>query len=194
MAKCGCSGPGRDGKSATPTSSPPASSPALCRALYLGSFGEKKIANECMCTFFFFPQTVARRLALEGKVFDSFFLGVTASCHISCWVSVCARLFHHPFPTPPTTPFVNCDDPYLHPVTCVKVSGRAGFVWPYNATPTTPSLPPPLPGFTSPSPGIMRTWRRRKNFAFLLLAFRVWCLSTATEHADAAVLNTQEGE
>ncbi|XP_056291382.1 disintegrin and metalloproteinase domain-containing protein 12 [Pseudoliparis swirei] len=39
----------------------------------------------------------------------------------------------------------------------------------------------------------MRTWRRRKNFAFLLLAFRVWCLSTATEHADAAVLNTQEG-
>ncbi|TNN50336.1 hypothetical protein EYF80_039464 [Liparis tanakae] len=39
----------------------------------------------------------------------------------------------------------------------------------------------------------MRTWRRRKNFAFLLLAFRVWCVSTAAEHADTAVLHTQEG-
>ncbi|XP_049456601.1 disintegrin and metalloproteinase domain-containing protein 12 isoform X2 [Epinephelus fuscoguttatus] len=40
----------------------------------------------------------------------------------------------------------------------------------------------------------MRTWRRRKNFAFLLLALRVCCcLSTATENADNTVHNKEEG-
>ncbi|XP_031163380.1 disintegrin and metalloproteinase domain-containing protein 12 isoform X2 [Sander lucioperca] len=39
----------------------------------------------------------------------------------------------------------------------------------------------------------MRTWRRRKNFAFLFFALRVWCLSTATENADNTLYNTQEG-
>ncbi|KAM8739058.1 disintegrin and metalloproteinase domain-containing protein 12 isoform 2-T2 [Acanthopagrus schlegelii] len=37
----------------------------------------------------------------------------------------------------------------------------------------------------------MRTWRR--NFAFLIFALRVWCLSTAAESADSTVHNTQEG-
>uniref|UniRef100_A0A671UNZ6 ADAM metallopeptidase domain 12 n=1 Tax=Sparus aurata TaxID=8175 RepID=A0A671UNZ6_SPAAU len=39
----------------------------------------------------------------------------------------------------------------------------------------------------------MRTWRRRRNFAFLIFALRVWCLSTAAESADSTVHNTQEG-
>ncbi|XP_078129812.1 disintegrin and metalloproteinase domain-containing protein 12 [Sander vitreus] len=39
----------------------------------------------------------------------------------------------------------------------------------------------------------MRTWRRRKNFTFLLFALRVWCLSTATENADNTLYSTQEG-
>uniref|UniRef100_A0A3Q1GTX0 ADAM metallopeptidase domain 12 n=1 Tax=Acanthochromis polyacanthus TaxID=80966 RepID=A0A3Q1GTX0_9TELE len=39
----------------------------------------------------------------------------------------------------------------------------------------------------------MRSWRRRRNFAFLILAFRVWCLSTAAENADNTVYNKQEG-
>ncbi|XP_042358344.1 disintegrin and metalloproteinase domain-containing protein 12 [Plectropomus leopardus] len=40
----------------------------------------------------------------------------------------------------------------------------------------------------------MRTWRRRKNFAFLLFALRVCCcLSTATENADNKVYNNQDG-
>ncbi|TMS04605.1 Disintegrin and metalloproteinase domain-containing protein 12, partial [Larimichthys crocea] len=39
----------------------------------------------------------------------------------------------------------------------------------------------------------MRTWRRRKNFAFLIFVLRVWCLSTAAENADSTVHNTQEG-
>ncbi|XP_038593571.1 disintegrin and metalloproteinase domain-containing protein 12 isoform X2 [Micropterus salmoides] len=38
----------------------------------------------------------------------------------------------------------------------------------------------------------MRTWRRRKNFAFLILALRLWCLSTAAENADM-VYNIQKG-
>uniref|UniRef100_A0AAQ5XA59 ADAM metallopeptidase domain 12 n=1 Tax=Amphiprion ocellaris TaxID=80972 RepID=A0AAQ5XA59_AMPOC len=39
----------------------------------------------------------------------------------------------------------------------------------------------------------MRSWRRRRNFAFLIFAFRVWCLSTAAENADNTVYNKQEG-
>ncbi|XP_070834081.1 disintegrin and metalloproteinase domain-containing protein 12 isoform X2 [Chaetodon trifascialis] len=39
----------------------------------------------------------------------------------------------------------------------------------------------------------MRTWRRRKNFAFLIFALRVWCLSTATENADSTLYNVQKG-
>ncbi|XP_051233905.1 disintegrin and metalloproteinase domain-containing protein 12 isoform X2 [Dicentrarchus labrax] len=39
----------------------------------------------------------------------------------------------------------------------------------------------------------MRTWRRRKNFAFLIFALRVWCLSTATKNADSMVHSIQEG-
>ncbi|XP_076599256.1 disintegrin and metalloproteinase domain-containing protein 12 isoform X2 [Chaetodon auriga] len=39
----------------------------------------------------------------------------------------------------------------------------------------------------------MRTWRRRKNFAFLIFALRVWCLSTATENADSTLYNVQNG-
>ncbi|KAF3841975.1 hypothetical protein F7725_023926 [Dissostichus mawsoni] len=38
----------------------------------------------------------------------------------------------------------------------------------------------------------MRTWRRRKNFAFVLFALHVWCLSTATEYTDSKLNNTQE--
>ena len=37
---------------------------------------------------------------------------------------------------------------------------------------------------------IMRGWRRRRNFAFVVLALRLWCLATATGKAD----NSQEGE
>ncbi|XP_034753703.1 disintegrin and metalloproteinase domain-containing protein 12 isoform X1 [Etheostoma cragini] len=39
----------------------------------------------------------------------------------------------------------------------------------------------------------MRTWRRRKNFAFMLFALCVWCLSTATENADNTLYNAHEG-
>ncbi|XP_071336448.1 disintegrin and metalloproteinase domain-containing protein 12 isoform X2 [Trachinotus anak] len=39
----------------------------------------------------------------------------------------------------------------------------------------------------------MRTWRRRSNFAFLIFALRLWCLSTATENADNTVYDTQGG-
>ncbi|XP_041804030.1 disintegrin and metalloproteinase domain-containing protein 12 [Chelmon rostratus] len=39
----------------------------------------------------------------------------------------------------------------------------------------------------------MRTWWRRKNFAFLIFALRVWCLSTATENADNTVYTVQKG-
>ncbi|XP_068576844.1 disintegrin and metalloproteinase domain-containing protein 12 isoform X1 [Cebidichthys violaceus] len=39
----------------------------------------------------------------------------------------------------------------------------------------------------------MRTWRRRRNFAFLLFALRVCCLSTATGNADNTVYNMREG-
>lgn len=51
-----------------------------------------------------------------------------------------------------------------------------------------------FPHFTLPNPGMMRTWRRRKNFGFLILALRVWCLSTAAKHADSMVYNIQRGE
>ncbi|XP_039857341.1 disintegrin and metalloproteinase domain-containing protein 12 isoform X2 [Simochromis diagramma] len=40
---------------------------------------------------------------------------------------------------------------------------------------------------------MMRTWRRRKNFGLLILALRVWCLSTAAKHADSMVYNIQRG-
>nr|XP_046257960.1 disintegrin and metalloproteinase domain-containing protein 12 isoform X2 [Scatophagus argus] len=39
----------------------------------------------------------------------------------------------------------------------------------------------------------MRTWGRRKNFAFLIFALRVWCLSVGAENADSTVYNMQEG-
>ncbi|KAG7228591.1 hypothetical protein INR49_013277 [Caranx melampygus] len=39
----------------------------------------------------------------------------------------------------------------------------------------------------------MRTWRRRRNFLFLIFALRFWCLSTATENADNTVYNIQDG-
>ncbi|CAK6953103.1 disintegrin and metalloproteinase domain-containing protein 12 [Scomber scombrus] len=38
----------------------------------------------------------------------------------------------------------------------------------------------------------MRSWRRRMNVAFLIFALPIWCLSTATEHADNTVHNTEE--
>ncbi|XP_012774649.2 disintegrin and metalloproteinase domain-containing protein 12 isoform X2 [Maylandia zebra] len=40
---------------------------------------------------------------------------------------------------------------------------------------------------------MMRTWRRRKNFGLLILALRVWCLSTAAKHADSMVYNIERG-
>ncbi|XP_035760567.1 disintegrin and metalloproteinase domain-containing protein 12 isoform X2 [Neolamprologus brichardi] len=40
---------------------------------------------------------------------------------------------------------------------------------------------------------MMRTWRRRKNFGLLILALRVWCMSTAAKHADSMVYNIQRG-
>ncbi|XP_030603289.1 disintegrin and metalloproteinase domain-containing protein 12 isoform X2 [Archocentrus centrarchus] len=40
---------------------------------------------------------------------------------------------------------------------------------------------------------MMRNWRRRKNFGFLIFALRVWCLSTAAKHADSMVYNIQRG-
>lgn len=40
--------------------------------------------------------------------------------------------------------------------------------------------------------GIMRTWRRRMNFAFLVLALRVWCPSAAEQNADSTV--SSEGQ
>nr|XP_020460047.1 disintegrin and metalloproteinase domain-containing protein 12-like isoform X1 [Monopterus albus] len=39
----------------------------------------------------------------------------------------------------------------------------------------------------------MRAWRRRRNFAFLIVALRFWCLSTAAENADSTIYNTEEG-
>ncbi|XP_069548923.1 disintegrin and metalloproteinase domain-containing protein 12 isoform X2 [Brachyistius frenatus] len=39
----------------------------------------------------------------------------------------------------------------------------------------------------------MRGWRRRRNFAFLIFALRVWCLSTAAKNADNVLYNIQEG-
>ncbi|XP_075894550.1 disintegrin and metalloproteinase domain-containing protein 12 isoform X2 [Nelusetta ayraudi] len=38
----------------------------------------------------------------------------------------------------------------------------------------------------------MRTWRRRMNFAFLVLALRVWCPSAAEQNADSTV--SSEGQ
>ncbi|XP_067374057.1 disintegrin and metalloproteinase domain-containing protein 12 isoform X2 [Channa argus] len=39
----------------------------------------------------------------------------------------------------------------------------------------------------------MRTWRQRRDFAFLIYALCLWCLSTATENADNMVYNILEG-
>ncbi|XP_028278923.1 disintegrin and metalloproteinase domain-containing protein 12-like isoform X2 [Parambassis ranga] len=40
---------------------------------------------------------------------------------------------------------------------------------------------------------MMRIWRRRKNFGFVIFALHVCCLATATEHADNVLYNTQQG-
>lgn len=45
-----------------------------------------------------------------------------------------------------------------------------------------------------PSPGIMTTWRRRKNFVFLLFALRVWGWSSASENAGSTAPPAQEGK
>lgn len=66
------------------------------------------------------------------------------------------------------------------------VSGRAAFIAPFDRS--------SFPRFAPPSPGIMRTWRRRMNFVSLIFALRVWCLSMATENADNTVYNVQEGK
>ncbi|KAK2824416.1 hypothetical protein Q5P01_021591 [Channa striata] len=39
----------------------------------------------------------------------------------------------------------------------------------------------------------MRTWRQRRDVAFLICALRFWCLSTATENADNGVYRGPEG-
>lgn len=59
------------------------------------------------------------------------------------------------------------------------------------AVPTTQSDRSAFPGFIHSSRGIMRSWARRSNFAFLIFALRVWCLSTARENADNTVHNTE---
>ncbi|XP_047458331.1 disintegrin and metalloproteinase domain-containing protein 12 isoform X2 [Mugil cephalus] len=40
---------------------------------------------------------------------------------------------------------------------------------------------------------MMRTWRRRKNFVFVIFALRVWCLSTAAQNADNTVSKAHTG-
>ncbi len=87
---------------------------------------------------------------------------------------------------PHTTPLLNCFHLcLLSPAWSVWSCCISKAVWPERFP--SPASPPP-------SPGIMRTWRRRRNFAFLIFALRVWCLTTATENADNTVHNIQEGE
>lgn len=156
--------------------------------------GNTHLANTCVCTFFPRP-LAARRLVSEGKVFDSFCLEMTA-CRISLdswWWSNFFFFFFSPTPRLFPLHLRELLWPAHPPCPLCQVSGRAAFVTRWFAF----STPPPHhhhPGFTPPSPGIMRTWRRRRNFAFLIFALRVWCLSTAAESADSTVHNTQEGE
>ncbi|XP_029962818.1 disintegrin and metalloproteinase domain-containing protein 12 [Salarias fasciatus] len=39
----------------------------------------------------------------------------------------------------------------------------------------------------------MRTWRRRRNFAFLLFSLRVWCLCAAARNADCVLSEARQG-
>jgi len=107
---------------------------------------------------------------VEGKVFWQLLSWEWQSAAFRCRFRVVKPFYSR------LLPLLICREP-LWPVSSSRhpweVSGGAAFI--------TLSHRSVLPRFTPTSPGKM-SWRQRRNFAFLILTLRVWCLSTALEH------------